>query len=102
MVGITVAVGVPVVMGATDVAAIAIGRILAVALEAADWGCTGTVWGLTAAGLEAMGRMLAVLGASEGEALVRSPAAATVGRETWTCGWDVPVFWYISTWCWSW
>ena len=38
VVGITVAVGVPVVVdnGATDVAAIAIGLILAVALEAAD------------------------------------------------------------------
>ena len=71
MVGITVAVGVPdvVAMGDTDVGAMAIGRMLAVALDAPDWGCTGTVWGLMAAGLEAMGRMLAVLGSSDVEEL---------------------------------
>lgn len=69
--GITVAVGVPVpaVIGATDVGAMAMGRILAMTLEAADWGCTGTVWGLILAGLEAIGRMLAVLGGSDGEEL---------------------------------
>ena len=67
--GITVAVGVPEVIGVTDVAAIAIGLILAVTLEAADWGWMGTVWGLMAAGLEAIGRMFAVLGGSAGEEL---------------------------------
>lgn len=57
----------PVVVGTFGV--IAIGRMLAVTLEAADWGWTGTVWGLIVAGLEAIGRMLAVFGGSDGDEL---------------------------------
>lgn len=51
------------------VGAIAIGRMLAVALETADDGWFDVVCGRIAAGEEAIGRMLAVLGDSDTEIL---------------------------------
>lgn len=62
----TVAIGVGALLGATVVGAMAMGRMLAVTLVAADCSCiwAACVRGFTGTG-EAIGRMLAVLGASE-------------------------------------
>lgn len=60
------AVGVPVA------GVMAIGRILAVTLDAADCGWTGIGWAFMLAGLEAIGRILAVFGGSDEVELQRN------------------------------